>query len=444
MNKRKHTATRKIFVFILMSELIGLISILFMKYQYDSFSVRYNDTVSNTYITKNYTAQIKEKAYEHETLLLNYVRSNSDNIIEYIDEAQAVALEIRSLLQGLADITIKTDRETLYHSVNDSLVNYIENSDILIFLCNQDAKYSAEFYLETNMLPLLTTMNNAVKEMDTLSDLELENARAGLNRSITYSRVVSVISIVVMIIGITISLRYAVKNLKGLESVKNNLEDDVESKNNRIFAIQNKIIIGIADLIENRSGETGQHVKRTSNYVALIVNKAKEKGMWKDVIDDNYISNIIKAAPLHDIGKIVVSDSILNKPGRFTDDEFEEMKRHAKEGGRIVKELIAGIEDEDYIEMSINIATYHHEKWNGKGYPYGIAGEDIPLCARIMAVADVFDALVSERCYKKAMSYDDAFAIIEKDAGSHFDPDVAAIFLELRPEIESKNNNGIQ
>ena len=140
---------------------------------------------------------------------------------------------------------------------------------------------------------------------------------------------------------------------------------------------------------------------------------------------------------MHDLGKITVSDSVLKKQGKYTEEEYSEMKKHAAEGGRIVDSILSGVEEEDFVEIAKNVAYYHHEKWDGKGYPNGLAGQEIPLEARIMALADVFDALVSKRCYKEAFSYEKAFSIIEESLGSHFDPELGRIFIECRPELEA-------
>ena len=193
--------------------------------------------------------------------------------------------------------------------------------------------------------------------------------------------------------------------------------------------------MGIADLVESRSGETGQHVKRTSHIVNMILLQAKKKGKWSEILTDEFIDYVTRAAPMHDLGKIIIPDAILNKPGKFTPEEFEIMKTHASAGGKIVHDIIGGIEEKEYVEIASDIANYHHEKWNGKGYPTGKKGTEMPLCARVMAVADVFDALIAERCYKKPMSYEDAFALIERESGEHFDPEVVELFLELKDEI---------
>lgn len=140
---------------------------------------------------------------------------------------------------------------------------------------------------------------------------------------------------------------------------------------------------------------------------------------------------------MHDIGKIAVPDSILQKPGKLTDEEFEQMKLHTVKGGKIIKETFGHLGDEQYTEMAYQVARFHHEKWNGKGYPEGLSRKDIPLCARIMAIADVFDAVSEKRCYREAMPLDKCFEIIEEGSGQHFDPILVEVFLEIRDKVEA-------
>ena len=176
--------------------------------------------------------------------------------------------------------------------------------------------------------------------------------------------------------------------------------------------------------------ETGEHIARTSRYVEILAKKAKEDGVYADQIDDNFIELLRTLAPMHDIGKIVVSDVILKKPGKLTPEEYEQMKQHAAVGGDVVREVLNGITDEEYVNFAADIATYHHERWDGSGYPKGLKGKDIPLNARIMAIADVFDALISERCYKKPIPIDEAIGIIGNESGTHFDPLLVKSFLD--------------
>ena len=157
--------------------------------------------------------------------------------------------------------------------------------------------------------------------------------------------------------------------------------------------------------------------------------------VYPKVIDWKFIELVTRVAPLHDIGKIVVPDSILKKPGKLTDEEYNTMKKHTTEGVRIINEIFSMTEDREYVKTAMDVAGYHHEFWNGKGYPNGLKGEQIPVSARIMAIADVFDALVSVRCYKKAMPVEDAFKILKEEEGIHFDPILTEIFLQNKDDV---------
>ncbi|MBO4431991.1 MAG: HD domain-containing protein [Clostridia bacterium] len=207
--------------------------------------------------------------------------------------------------------------------------------------------------------------------------------------------------------------------------------DEVESQAELIRQMQESIIMDFAEMVEARDKCTGDHIKKTSYYVGAIAEEMKKEGMKPETLTDEYIAHLKRSAPLHDVGKIKVSDIILNKPGRLTDEEFAIMKTHTTEGEAILKGSMSFARNSDYLREAANMAAYHHEWWNGKGYPYGLSGEDIPLGARIMAVADVFDALVSRRSYKEPFSFDKAVGIIKEESGTHFDPDVVAAFLNI-------------
>ena len=218
--------------------------------------------------------------------------------------------------------------------------------------------------------------------------------------------------------------------------VQQDIQAELVSNQERISGMQAHMVSGLANLIENRDMETGEHISRTSFYVKTLAERAREDGVYADEISDHFISLMCTLAPMHDIGKIVIPDSILKKPGKLTTEEFDQMKNHAAVGGTVVREVLNGITDEKYLSFASDIATYHHERWDGTGYPERLKGEDIPLSARIMAIADVFDALVSERCYKKAMSPEEAFDIIRDEAGTHFDPKLAKVFLDHKEDFE--------
>ena len=220
-----------------------------------------------------------------------------------------------------------------------------------------------------------------------------------------------------------------------------NYINESQRKNEAISTFQSGMINVMADLVESRDQSTGEHIKNTSAYVEIICDELIKEGKFADVLDEEFKQNIVSSAPMHDIGKIKVSDTILNKPGRFTDEEYEIMKTHAAEGAKIIASVKKTVEHqelkENYLGEAENMAHYHHEKWNGEGYPCGLKGEEIPLSARIMAVADVFDALVAVRVYKPAMPFEKAMGIIKKDAGTHFDPVIAEAFLNAEDKIRA-------
>lgn len=246
----------------------------------------------------------------------------------------------------------------------------------------------------------------------------------------------------VIVIAVIVCLFYCVKVATQLERYKDDLEEEVKRQTKEIrehmekmARIQNNTIIGMANLIESRDGDTGGHIKRTGSYVELLAREAQKKEGYSDILTDEYIELLVKAAPMHDIGKIAVPDNILKKPGKLTPEEFESIKSHASEGGRIIRDVLGNIEEKEYVDIAAQVAEGHHEKWDGSGYPLGLKGAEIPLCARIMALADVFDALVSPRCYKEPFEPEKAFAIIEESAGKHFDPVLAQLFIELKEKV---------
>lgn len=230
------------------------------------------------------------------------------------------------------------------------------------------------------------------------------------------------------------------KYYNAVEAYNANLEKEVARQTEHIMHIKDMMVLGMADMVESRDNNTGGHIKRTSDVIKVFANRL-EHYCEKFGFDHNFLSMIAKAAPMHDLGKIAVDDVVLRKPGKYTEEEYNEMKKHPSVGAGIVENLLRGIEDDEFVEIAKNIALYHHEKWNGQGYPMGLAGTRIPIEARVMALADVFDALVSKRCYKDAFSYDKAMEIIRESMGEHFDPELGKIFLECRPELEQLYNS---
>ena len=202
------------------------------------------------------------------------------------------------------------------------------------------------------------------------------------------------------------------------------------------LSVHNKeMVMGFATLVENRDGNTGGHIHRTTTYVEMLAKELKNRGLYKDELTEDYIKNLILAAPMHDVGKIAIPDAILQKPGKLTAEEFDVMKTHAAKGGEIIRETFKSMGDDEYEKIAYQVARFHHEKWNGKGYPEGLSRKEIPLCARIMAVADVFDAVSAKRCYRDAMPLEQCFSIIENGSGQDFDPYITDVFLDMKEII---------
>lgn len=219
-----------------------------------------------------------------------------------------------------------------------------------------------------------------------------------------------------------------------INSYNADLKEQVAEKTQHIVEMHDKLILGMATMVESRDNSTGGHIKRTSDVVKILIDEIKKDNVLD--LDDEFCNDIIKAAPMHDLGKIAVDDAILRKPGRFTDEEFEIMKTHAAEGAKIVHTILEGTDDINFHIIAENVAHYHHERWDGSGYPEGLKGEEIPIEARIMAVADVYDALVSKRVYKESMSFEKANAIIMDGMGKHFDMRLQPYYMRARPRLE--------
>ena len=213
------------------------------------------------------------------------------------------------------------------------------------------------------------------------------------------------------------------------------LEGEVAQKTAHIVEMHDKLVMGMATMVESRDNSTGGHIKRTSEGVRLLVEAIRQGSVFE--LSDAFCKAVVKAAPMHDLGKIAVDDAVLRKPGRFTPEEYEKMKVHATEGARIVREILEGTDDLYFQGIAENVAHYHHERWDGSGYPEGLKGEEIPIEARIMAIADVYDALVSKRVYKDSMSFEQADAIIMDGMGKHFDAHLKPYYLRARPKLEA-------
>ena len=249
----------------------------------------------------------------------------------------------------------------------------------------------------------------------------------------TFSPVVSAVSTFALFL--LMFLVFDLEIVSAFQNFQNHLETSRQTERENMQKMNDmlrKMNSNIAGVIEERDLATGEHTERTTRYVKQICEELVREGKFTDILDEKMVKSIVDSASLHDIGKIKTPDAILNKPGKLTPEEFEIIKHHTTDGGKIIRNMFRGIDDDYYEEVVYNIAMYHHEKWDGTGYPQGLKGEEIPLCARIMAVADVYDALVSARVYKAPMPKEKAYAILREDSGKHFDPDVVEAFLKTR------------
>lgn len=234
---------------------------------------------------------------------------------------------------------------------------------------------------------------------------------------------------------ITVELEHT----KLLESYREELEKDVALKTAQLQNFQEKMLFGFSSVVENRRAGTGGHIRKTSLYASALGEELWQEGKYADIIKKDFLKRLQRVVVLHDIGKIVVPDRILEKSGKLTDEEYDLVKTHTVEGAKIVDILMKDTGDKKDYDMAREIVLYHHEYWNGSGYPEGLTRTQIPVAARIMAVADVFDALVSDRPYRPAYTVEKAFQILQEENETHFDPLILAVFMKIRPEIEKIN-----
>jgi len=204
----------------------------------------------------------------------------------------------------------------------------------------------------------------------------------------------------------------------------------------QLVRLQNGIVFTLADVVENRDKDTGGHIDRTTIYTNILLEAMIERGLYIDEIRTWDMDSVVSSARLHDLGKIAIPDSVLNKPDKLSPEEFSVIKTHSIAGVRIIEHMSARTGEMEFLYNAKMFVAYHHEKWSGDGYPYGLRAEKIPLHGRIMAIVDVYDALTSERPYKKAFPGEEAVRIIEQGAGTHFDPHLAAVFCEIKDKME--------
>jgi len=215
----------------------------------------------------------------------------------------------------------------------------------------------------------------------------------------------------------------------------NNLQEMVDAKVKTVVELQDTLLMAMAELVECRDDVTGRHIERARGYLAVLIDAMKKQGLFMDEVSKWNIKLVLQSAQLHDVGKIAVKDGILNKLGKLSNEEFEDIKRHAAFGGALIEKIIKNTNERAFLEYAKIFALTHHERWDGSGYPNGLKGEEIPLLGRLMAIADVYDALRSARPYKDPYPHEEAVKIIWEGRGRHFDPRLVDLFVSVSDEF---------
>ena len=312
-------------------------------------------------------------------------------------------------------------------------LKYLENNhpDLILLDINMPDMDGFEVMEQLKTMPETKEIPVIFLTADNLAETEVKCFQMG---AIDFVAKPFVPDILLSRVGKTIELEQYRHNLENM--VKEQAEKITEDAL-RLSKIQESVIVGMANLIESRDGSTGKHVKNTQTYVKMIADELYRRKLFASELTPEYIQELCKAAPLHDVGKIKVPDAILQKPGKLTPEEFDTMKLHTTYSRKIIQTIIGDVEDESYVRIVEDIAMYHHERWDGTGYPTGLAGDNIPLSARIMAVADVFDALYEERCYKPPIRpLERIMQIMSEARGTQFDPVIIDVFMEMSPMLK--------
>ena len=429
---------RKMTLHILISMIIAsaacLLGIFLLMHNINSLSKQYEENIIKTTQNQITMSNICEDIYQTESLVWQHIVNEDDSSYPQYEEHIDRLLEEMSDLFAELEENLSDDSDgAILHTIVKNHIGFKSNTEVVLDLSRSGSKQSAQYYVGVRLNPYFDDVNETLAGIN--QNMEEKSAKAAnqMAESIHTARLAAVLCL--SVISFILAVCIFVVSRRG-KSIVDKQAEELKSHQQRVMELQYNTIVGMANLIEGRDEDTGEHVKRTSWFVDKIARQLATEGAYRDQVNEAFLDNLWKAAPLHDIGKIKIPDNILKKPGKLSPEEFEIMKSHAAEGGEIIYETMGGIEERDYIEMAHDVAKYHHEKWNGSGYPEGLAGENIPLCARIMAVADVFDALISKRCYKSPMSQEKAYSIIEESINTHFDPVVANAFLKLRPEVE--------
>jgi len=344
-----------------------------------------------------------------------------------VDDTSENLMLMSSLLKDIYNVKVANSGEkALKYLQGDVHPDLILLDIMMIGLSGYDVIFELKSNPKTQEIPVifLTAMNSAEDEKKGLELGAVDYITKPISPAIVLARIKS---------------QLQVKAASDFLNDKNlYLETEIAKRTREILAVQDVTILAMASLAETRDLETGNHIRRTQHYVKALAQKLKTHPNFSYFLTDNMIEILFKSAPLHDIGKVGIPDSILLKPGKLTPEEFEIMKTHTTLGRDAIKhaETELGVQVE-FLRIAKEIAYNHQEKWDGSGYPTGVSGNDIPISARLMALADVYDALISRRVYKEPMPHEIAVKIIVEGKGKHFDPDIVDAFLSLQDEFQS-------
>lgn len=395
-------------------------------------------TALSFFIVLNYLKKYIKTKKRQSALL--YLVVFTPSMIYLVDKAIDSPYEITpfGILIGLLMIIYLTATEKIYdfnETVKDFVFATVEDA---LMIADHRNIYKGCNNLALSFFPELATVENNTP-IDKLSD-RLKKIFTGEEKEFIkdgriYEVTLRPIDTEERVIGTVVWIENVTSRRERLASMKNyqdELEKTLQTQSEHIQSIQERMLIGTANIVENRDLSTGGHIKRTSEVVRILVSELAKDNIF---YSDEFYEMVIKAAPLHDIGKIAIPDAVLSKPGRFTIEEYSLMKKHAEKGAVIVEKILDGIEDDMFVSIATNMAHYHHERWDGGGYPKHLIGRAIPFEARIMAVADVYDALVSKRCYKEAMPYEEAFNTVVNLMGKDFDPALKESFIRCKERL---------
>lgn len=347
---------------------------------------------------------------------LSYYAHNLESEVEKrMKELEESELRYRELYENIIDIVLVVDKDSKILMANPRFYEIIGTAEDNAHARFLDMVHSTDISLVERMISRLP-VEHTVKDIQ----FKIVNWRGSIYDVECNAKCIMKDY---QIVGFQLVIRDI--------TVRKRLEKDLFESYKKVQSARNATILGLAKLAEYRDADTGAHLERIREYSKVLAEELARKPEYAGYITDDYIDDIYNSSILHDIGKVGIPDSILMKPGKLNPEEFEAVKRHSALGGEALKEVESKIEGQSFLTLGKEIAYYHHEKWDGTGYPRGLKGEQIPLSARIVALADVYDALTSKRVYKEAFSHEEAKQIIVESRGTHFAPDVVDAFLTL-------------